>query len=138
MREILFAGKEKDTNEWAVGFFVSHEDEAYIFEPSQVRRGIDFGGYLDCCQMTEVRPETVCQFSGLHDKNGRKIFEGDIVKGRSFIHIDRTIYQVVYEQNGFYYHDEDGVDWHPANIDDAEIVGNIYDNPELMEEKENE
>ena len=44
MREILFRGKEKTTGNWAVGFFVSYYDEAYIFEPSEIRKGIDIGG----------------------------------------------------------------------------------------------
>lgn len=80
MREILFRGKRADNGNWAYGYFVSQGKESYIFEQGEVDKGIDLGGYLDCCQMREVIPDTVGQYIGVEDKDGRPIFEGDIVK----------------------------------------------------------
>lgn len=80
MREILFRGKRKDNGEWVEGYLVKYDDEAYIFTQEEVHKGMDMGGYLDCCKMNEVIPETVGQYTGFVDKFNRKIFEGDIIK----------------------------------------------------------
>lgn len=93
----------------------------------------------------EVDPETVCQYTGLTDKSGRKIFEGDIVKyhfGEDTAPIKFGTYQSCFDSQhtehcGFY------VDWKTErnfrkdlgywiHMVDAEIVGNIFDNPELI------
>ena len=91
MREILFRGKRVDNGEWVEGFFVSQANDTYIFEPLQVNHGIDIGGYLDCCRMQEVIPETVGQYTGLTDKNGKKIFEN------GYFVIDEQTYKVVFD-----------------------------------------
>ena len=62
MKNILFGGKDIETGEWVFGYFVGYKDEAYIFEPSEVSKGLDIGGYLDCCRMREVDPETITQY----------------------------------------------------------------------------
>lgn len=59
MKKNLFRGKRRDSGEYVEGYFVGYNDEAYIFEQGEVDKGIDLGGYLDCCQMTEVDPLTV-------------------------------------------------------------------------------
>lgn len=79
----LFHGKRIDTGEWVEGYYVSQGNDSYIFEQSEVNKGIDLGGYLDCCQMTQVIPSTVGRYTGLEDKKGEKIFDGDIVKTKT-------------------------------------------------------
>ena len=126
MRNILFRGKSIDFNMWVAGDLSIVEGRPYIL----VLKRISDGGLKSMA--IEVVPDTVGEWTGLFDKN-RKIFEGDIIKGHNSLHEDRLIYQVVYESNGFYYMDEDDVTWHPEHIENVEVIGNIHDNPELLE-----
>jgi hypothetical protein len=67
MREILFRGKRVDNGEWVEGDLMHDFDNI----PSSIR---------DCCGSNPVIPSSVSEFTSLYDKNGEKIFEGDIVK----------------------------------------------------------
>ncbi|MBO7158109.1 MAG: hypothetical protein J6W31_05855 [Clostridia bacterium] len=127
MREILFRGKRVDNGEWICGNLTVWSDGS---------------ASIDECRscnspLYAVIPETVGQFTELTDKNGERIFDGDIGKGFNMLHPDRNIYQVVYEDNGFYYCDEDEVAWHPEHIQNFEVIGNIHENPELLKGEEN-
>ena len=134
MREILFRGKRKDTGEWVTGHYVTSDNDAYIFEQSEVDGGIDIGGWLDACKMTEVIPKTVGQFTGLKDKNGKKIFEGDVFK-----YCNKFMYSVYWDEDalGFYVssYKEPRLDVdYLGNFYDneCEILDNIHDNSELL------
>lgn len=77
----------------------------------------------------EVNPETICQLTGLTDKNGNKIWENDIVR------LDEDLYIVTWEEDDAMFALEDvGVVEHFSNVDSkwCEVVGNKFDNPELV------
>lgn len=141
MREIIFRGKRIDNGKWVEGYLLSYEDgRARICE-----RGTDIFCYErdDSIIQTvahEVIPETVGQFTGLTDKNGVRIFEGDICQIKNHRLIDDTPFVVEWE--GFVYN---GWTWRDL-VDDSEdsftngaakvceVIGNIHDNPELLGE----
>ena len=136
MREILFRAKaiNRDSGyhrtnykngDWVYGLISKLYDEQFTNLPAEMTNTGGISGI-------EIDHKTIGQYTGLTDKNGNKIFEGDILNGLLSLHPDRRIFQVVYEDNGFYFLDEDEIGWHPDHIVDYEIIGNIHDNPELL------
>jgi len=92
MREILFRGKRVDNGELVYGSLInnafykvkSRETVFYIFNPEDCEDAYSFEDFTDDYGYYEVRPETVSQFTGILDKKGNKIFEGDKVKFHYF------------------------------------------------------
>ena len=134
MREILCRGKRVDNGEWIEGFYAKSGDKTFILIDN------DFAvGYVI---MKEVIPETVGQFIELTDKNGKKIFEGDIIKDKEL----PTIYMIGYNEElmkyaFLYYHKElkniyCGGFVSKTNGKSIEVIGNIHDNPEFLRGKE--
>jgi uncharacterized phage protein (TIGR01671 family) len=125
MREIRFRGKLIDIDEWVYGNYdTSIEDgdnggiEVYYEETNTL---------LTYINSQLVYPETVGQYTGLKDKNGKEIYEGDIVK------IDETEETDVVEwTDGKEY----GIGFGLFSCFKYEVVGNIHDNPELLKEGE--
>ena len=129
MREILFRGKQIKDGKWIEGYYCPKPYSHFPCEPTI----FPFETINKDWHGERVDPETVCQFTGLHDKNGRKIFEGDIVKWTG------SLYKVVFERRyGTAYFGikiSDFETWYFCNSCAAnlmEIAGNIYDNPELL------
>lgn len=120
MREILFRGKRVDNGEWVYGMPCATEQSGiYAIQTLQ-------GGIFD------VIPETIGQFTGLPDKNGKKIFGGDIIQNRN----DRFFIEYVVGIAGFVARAKSETDWTPCvntgTMKHYEVIGNIHDNPELL------
>lgn len=140
MREILFRGKRVDNGEWVEGLLV-FKNEIRVFT---THKWYDEGeeGEYDTTEDLRVIPETVGQYTGLKDRNGKKIFEGDIVEFTDKYTRKKGRAEIVFEAfkwkySGCYYGGNPIV-W--LCIDDGsiefEIIGNIHDNPELLEVEE--
>jgi uncharacterized phage protein (TIGR01671 family) len=131
MREIEFRGKRRDNSrKWCYGNFQERNGHFAIHEKTHFSDADE-----DCYVGHAVYTETVGQYTGLKDRNGRKIFEGDILSARVMFNSDERFYlPVAYSGARFvlkimerdysvsldeYYHD-------------AEIAGNIHDNPGLL------
>lgn len=129
MREILFRGKVADEpDEWVYGYLV---DKKTIFQHGQHKES-------KCCGWGSffVKPDTVGQYTGLEDKNGTKIFEGDIVKGTivSQWAKEEIVCCVEYQKNSFVCIEQGKWEHKLKFAKNIEVIGNIYDNPELLED----
>ena len=146
MREILFRGKSVENGEWVEGYYgytplktsieeVRAED---FFPRAWIADRKGFGCFVD--------PETVGQFTGLTDKNGVKIFEGDIVNIKEHVSYINGWYKVVYDTRNHYWALKRDPEYSHCYLtfsalngfaEDSEVIGNIFDNPELVEEVTN-
>lgn len=154
MREIIFRGKRTDNGEWVEGYLTPR--------PSAIQYGAHYSPWFidvppsdpdDSGGFYNVERETVGQFTGLADINGTRIFEGDIVKTHYANAKKADFVELVVFHNGKYCGMAklqgngrifaplaDGVPHDPRDysvyMDRAEVIGNIHDNPELLNERE--
>lgn len=154
MREIKFKGRRIDTKEWVYGFYYEHEpplqclvpdnfvspkSKHYILQTSfadwNMPRQVDF---------IEVDPDTVCQFTDLLDCGGQEIYKGDILSVTDpngeperlcIVEYDSLVGGYPYEPDGGYGDFElSTIGWAMMMDFEFEIIGNIYENPELLAE----
>jgi uncharacterized phage protein (TIGR01671 family) len=133
MREILFRGRSMvQGSEWLYGDVLIYENSAQIWETINNRK-----------HNSVVSLETVGQYTGMTDKNGTKIFEGDIVlfedeSPSNYEYHDCTEMRcgaIEYGDNCFYITDRISVEMEDLIYDgklEVEVIGNIHDNPELL------
>ena len=155
-REILFRAKRVDNGEWIYGGLIVangqiNPGKAYILNGVSDFSYGDNGNRCRIGCFVEVDPSTVCQFTGLTDKNGKKIFEGDIARIHYFFenYNPGTLGAFEDEANiiGKLSITSVGVYFESANMtgylcdyleypeEELEVIGNIFDNPELLEDK---
>ena len=143
-REILFRGKRICENKnWVEGCLLNLDaDSGHVF----IVPFFHGASTLPICRIVEytyayVNPETVGQFTGLTDKNGKKIFEGDIIRAKiedgNHSGFTWPNMQVDFQQGSFCLNDRNGYVFCVlgafAQSVTFEVIGNIYDNPELLE-----
>lgn len=124
MREILFRGKRIDNGEWVEGFYVldpqaDEGKESQIYYTNEHPCGCALVPFA-------VIPETVGQYTGLIDKDGKKTFEGDIIVDNFFKLLPNKPRVAEFDESKRY-----GIE---ENLE-IEILGNVFDNPELLEER---
>ena len=133
MREILFRGKRKDNGEWVEGYYARKGVDKDTFKHFICVMTFNVNGntYSSMFYLTdiEVIPETVGQYTGLTDKNGTKIFEGDILSA----HLDdgypenETMLEVVWHNNGWYGKNGKFFDDFDNGFEKYfEVIGNIH------------
>lgn len=145
MREIRYRGKRVDNGEWAYGNLIYDNiaDKYWIILSINESEKIDGGLYI---YAVEVIPETIGQYTGLHDKKGQEIYEGDIVlykdwemateNGSGDMFINKGI--VEYNESNCCFNITerqtiDNLDVLFEDTDCIEVIGNIYENKELLE-----
>lgn len=156
MREILFKAKRTDNGEWVQGCYFTFEGKFYIINIEQTfisvyyteESVVDFD-----LRAYEIDPETICQYTGLTDKNGKKIWENDIVR-YTFDYPSETatenglkekissVFLSEWRGSWSVYADErkgkgmnNDLFKYVRNGNTVEFIGNIFDNPELLEEE---
>ena len=119
----LFKARRLNNGEWVQGYLYGIWEKRYIL----------WGMTNDIPAMIEVNPSTICQCTGLRDENGKLIWENDIIKCR----LGKTI--VLWDEAEWKIKKHDGFIWYKdlyywvISARNAEVIGNIFDNPELLE-----
>lgn len=134
MREILFKGKRIDNDEWIDGYYQKRHD--FLGNEEHL---IFYADGHTVWDHTEVSSGTICQFTGLCDKNGKRIWENDVVW--LVCNGEEHVYQIVWDNSELDFKATNGEENYGLNFeyllccDEIEVIGNIFDNPELLQEE---
>lgn len=145
-------GKNKN-NEWLYGYLFEYSGLSYIFNQKGI--GTLIADLKENDLLYQVQKNTIGQYVGCKDKNNKDIYEGDVVRDS-----EGNIDVIVYYEMGYDYRKQPGIgfglssdyinidnkksdgfldfNWGSSTFDELEVVGNIYDNPELFEKEEEE
>ena len=147
MREILFRGKDPETGTWYEGFYMALSDTTYCFKGEYDAHPDNTKHYIVFDRMTDwglpnqhlradVDPTTVGQYTGLKDKNGKRIFEGDICRNTRTGEIVSVKWHGTMAGYVWNKRRADGFLFDFGELfracDKYEVIGNIHDNPELL------
>ena len=152
-REILFKAKRKDNGKWVEGYYCKINETTYCVEEDYKRFPVPTHHYILVVTMTdwglpnrflqfEIDPDTLSQYTGLTDKNGNKIWENDICdrkeKYPEIVVFNKGDWQLDYSYVfGKEIHtDACNLGFYVCERKCVEVIGNIFDNPELLEVKE--
>ena len=116
-REIKFRGKRKDNGKWIFGGYMKNKNGTYISDTENYHLNASYKHYL-------VVPETVGQYTGLKDKNGKEIYEGDIVTKCN------VPYTVMFDPQGYWCLDGNGAlnsEMLSSELLHFEVIGNVYE-----------
>lgn len=136
MKEISCRAQRKDNGEWTEGYVFELQPGQYmICDRKQHDRPstLPVWEFFRYCSH-EVIPETICQYTGLTDKNGKRIWENDILKCGTNLRVSWHTQKAswVLSKKGWLYNHFFGESVEP---EDVEVVGNIFDNPELLKKQ---
>ena len=137
MREIVFRGKRTDNGEWVEGWYI-HTKRHHCIITGCIDDGyVVYGHYASDVAMYVVNPATVGQYTGLKDKNGRRIFDGDELSwhnGSGAVNFDGGCFCVrLHGEIEYYGRNNPAIDVIFNLYPELEVIGNIHDNPEMLE-----
>lgn len=134
-RKILFKAKRKDNGEWIEGYYVYCRKRHYILPV--LNKAIGFDERED--EWVEVNPDTICQYTGLTDKNGKRIWENDICDRKEKYHEIVTYNEGDWQLDYSYALGKEkhfcacNLGFYACERKCVEVIGNVFDNPELLE-----
>ena len=131
MREIIFKAKRKDSGEWVEGYYLNIAKINRFICTGKIKLDGAVKGII-APEMYEIDPDTICQYTGLTDKNGQKIWENDILELQDedgYFTCEWEEDTARFVMNG----DEIIVDFDNYWGYQVEVIGNVFDNAELLE-----
>ena len=136
-REILFKAKRLDNGEWVEGYYLNITKINHFICTGKIKLDGAVKGII-APEMYEIDPDTLCQYTGLTDKNGQKIWENDILKANldESYPEDITYIKILWDEYRFCTNENYSTDIEALKKWDAEhfqVCGNIFDNPDLLE-----